>query len=130
MHVIIGGAHNGKREYVRRLLTELNEEDVGWYEGEIPDPGKDAIVLAGIDNWLAQCELSEEKAIDFIIKAVENRRAIVILTDISRGIVPMEATTRKLRDTCGRVYQQLFAEASEVTRVWYGIPQTIKKRGE
>ena len=63
MHVIIGGAHNGKREFVQELLTELNEEDISWYEGEIPNPGTDAVVLAGIENWLAQCELSEEKAI-------------------------------------------------------------------
>jgi adenosylcobinamide kinase / adenosylcobinamide-phosphate guanylyltransferase len=127
MHVIIGGAHNGKREFVRKLLSE---EDISWYEGEVPAPGNDAVVLAGLENWLAQCELSEEKATDFIIKAVENRRAIVILTDISRGIVPIDANLRKLRDTCGRVYQRLFAEASEVTKVWYGIPQNIKKRGE
>jgi adenosylcobinamide kinase / adenosylcobinamide-phosphate guanylyltransferase len=127
MHVIIGGAHNGKREFVRKLLSE---EDISWYEGEIPAPGNDAVVLAGLESWLAQCELSEEKATDFIIKAVENRRAIVILTDIGRGIVPMDANLRKLRDTCGRVYQRLFAEASEVTKVWYGIPQNIKKRGE
>jgi adenosylcobinamide kinase / adenosylcobinamide-phosphate guanylyltransferase len=127
MHVIIGGAHNGKRAFVRKLLSE---EDISWYEGEIPAPGNDAVVLAGLENWLAQCELSEEKATDFIIKAVENRRAIVILTDISRGIVPMDANLRKLRDICGRVYQRLFAEASEVTKVWYGIPQNIKKRGE
>jgi adenosylcobinamide kinase / adenosylcobinamide-phosphate guanylyltransferase len=127
MHVIIGGAHNGKREFVRKLLSE---EDISWYEGEIPAPGNDAVVLAGLENWLAHCELSEEKATDLIIKAVENRRAIVILTDISRGIVPMDANLRKLRDTCGRVYQRLFAEASEVTKVWYGIPQNIKKRGE
>lgn len=127
MHVIIGGAHNGKRAFVRNLLSE---EDISWYEGEIPSPGNDAVVLAGLENWLAQCELSEEKATNFIIKAVENRRAIVILTDIGRGIVPMDANLRKLRDTCGRVYQRLFAEASEVTKVWYGIPQNIKKRGE
>jgi adenosylcobinamide kinase/adenosylcobinamide-phosphate guanylyltransferase len=91
MHVIIGGAHNGKRAFVRKLLSE---EDISWYEGEIPAPGNDAVVLAGLESWLAQCELSEEKATDFIVKAVENRRAIVILTDISRGIVPMDANLR------------------------------------
>ncbi|QUW21132.1 bifunctional adenosylcobinamide kinase/adenosylcobinamide-phosphate guanylyltransferase [Sporosarcina sp. Marseille-Q4063] len=127
MHVIIGGAHNGKREFVRKLLTE---EDITWHVGEIPEPGNDTVVIAGLENWLAQCELSEENATDFILKAVENRRAIIILTDISRGIVPMDANLRKLRDTCGRLYQRLFAEASEVTKVWYGIPQHIKKRGD
>ncbi|MBO1913576.1 bifunctional adenosylcobinamide kinase/adenosylcobinamide-phosphate guanylyltransferase, partial [Microvirga sp. 3-52] len=122
MHVIIGGAHNGKRAFVQKLLSKQHAEGVSWHEGEVPAPGKHAVVIAGLENWLAQCELSEEKAIDQIVEAVENRPAIVILTDISRGIVPMEAELRKLRDTCGRVYQRLFAEASEVTKVWYGIP--------
>ena len=32
---------------------------------------------------------------------------IVIATEIGRGIVPMEASMRKLRDDVGRFYQQL-----------------------
>ena len=56
--------------------------------------------------------------------------SVVILTDIGRGIVPIDARQRKLRDACGRLYQRLMAEADEVTRIWYGIAQTIKKRGE
>ena len=36
----------------------------------------------------------------------------------------------KLRDTCGRLYQRLLAEADEVTQIWYGIPEKLKKRGE
>ena len=42
----------------------------------------------------------------------------------------MDADQRKLRDACGRLYQRLIAEADEVTRIWYGIAQIIKKRGE
>ena len=36
---------------------------------------------------------------------------IVIATEIGRGIVPMEASMRKLRDDVGRFYQLLFTKA-------------------
>ena len=127
MQVFIGGAHNGKRAYVKEMLTE---QDVDWIEGGLPSPSREPIVVTGLENWLASCALSEEEAIYQVMKSVENRDTIVILTDIGRGIVPMDARQRQLRDTCGRLYQRIMAEADEVTRIWYGIPQTIKKRGE
>ncbi|WHT48370.1 bifunctional adenosylcobinamide kinase/adenosylcobinamide-phosphate guanylyltransferase [Sporosarcina thermotolerans] len=74
--------------------------------------------------------MSEETSIQKIVEAVEGRDVIFILTDIGRGIVPMDALQRALRDACGRLYQQLIAQADEVTRIWYGLPQTLKKRGE
>ena len=33
MHVYIGGAHNGKRDYVRKWLAEQGKENVQWIEG-------------------------------------------------------------------------------------------------
>ena len=53
-----------------------------------------------------------------------------IATEIGRGIVPMDANMRKLRDDVGRFYQQLFSTADRVTRIWYGISQTIKGDGQ
>ena len=64
------------------------------------------------------------------MKSIENRDVILILTDIGRGIVPMDAGQRELRDVCGRLYQRLFSEADEITRIWYGIAKTLKNRGE
>ncbi|WP_236610139.1 bifunctional adenosylcobinamide kinase/adenosylcobinamide-phosphate guanylyltransferase [Planococcus halocryophilus] len=45
---------------------------------------------------------------------------------MNRGIVPTERIERELRDLVGRLYQLLFTEAQQITRIWYGIPQTIK----
>ncbi len=129
MHVFIGGAHNGKRAYVKELLKAQGRTDIQWVEGRLPLPGTEPVVIAGIEQWLAQCGLSEEQAIRRMMEAVHNRDAVVVLTDIGRGIVPMEADQRELRDICGRLYQRLMSEADEVTRIWYGIAQTLK-RGE
>ncbi|EMF47345.1 hypothetical protein B481_0926 [Planococcus halocryophilus Or1] len=40
--------------------------------------------------------------------------------------MPTERIERELRDLVGRLYQLLFTEAQQITRIWYGIPQTIK----
>ena len=127
MQVFIGGAHNGKRAYVKKMLAEQEKHNIDWVEGSLPWLGRESIVVAGLENWLRSCELSEEQAIHQIMQVLENRDAIVILTDVGRGIVPMDAGQRQLRDTCGRLYQRIMAEADEVTRIWYGIPQIIKK---
>ena len=127
MHVFIGGAYNGKRDYVRKLLKAEGKDDIRWVEGELPSPGTEPVVIAGIERWLAQCGRSEEQAIGQVMEVVQGRETMLILTDIGRGIVPMEADQRELRDVCGRLYQRLVAEADEVTRIWYGIAQTLKR---
>jgi len=130
MRIYFGGAHNGKRQYVRNLLQDEGQLHVQWIESELPTPGTNPVVIAGIENWLAKTNLSEEEAIAHIIKQTANRDIIFILTDIGRGIVPIDAKQRNLRDVSGRLNQRLFAEADEVTRIWYGIAQIIKPRNK
>lgn len=129
MHIYIGGAHNGKRAYVRNVL---GNECVQWFEGELPDEvnSDSFIVVAGLENWLLRTDLPEQQAIDLIASSVKGKNAVIILTDMNRGIVPMDAVQRNLRDVCGRLYQRLILEADEVTRIWYGIAQNLKKRGD
>lgn len=133
MHIIIGGVHNGKRAYVQQHLANAEHQWISC--GDISNgfgnwhPDR-LVVIEQIESWLAQTDLPEAEAIEYILSAIEGRNVLFILTDFGRGIVPMDAKQRALRDTCGRLYQHLFARADEVTRIWYGIPQTIMKRGE
>jgi len=129
MHIYIGGAYNGKRAYVLKVLENKN---VQWFEGELPNKANpdQCIVVAGLENWLLQTNLPEQEAIDLIVDSVKGRNTYLILTDMNRGIVPMDAEQRNLRDVCGRLYQRLILEADEVTRIWYGIAQNLKKRGD
>lgn len=138
MHVYIGGAHNGKRDYVKKWLIEQGEENVHWIEGNhlgdssfVNTEDIQTTVVAGVEKWLAETNLSEQAAIEYVMNFVDkDRHTVFILTDIGRGIVPMDAGQRKLRDACGRLYQRLMAEADEVTRIWYGLAKTLKKRGD
>jgi len=130
MHVFIGGAYNGKTDYV---MTLLEDQEAVLVDGYLPEsvPECDVLVIKGLEKWLVTQNLEEDEA---LVNAMltrlqaleENRTLYIIVTDMGRGIVPMEKQARLLRDTCGRLYQALFAEAERVIRIWYGIAEQIK----
>lgn len=126
MHIIIGGAFNGKRAYVKQRW------DASWYEGTLPETESGTVVVAGIEGIL-QSYLEEDEqrvATQFAQKLMALDATcdelIVILTDMGRGVVPLDWTSRQLRDTCGRLYQALFKQATTITHIWYGIPEILK----
>lgn len=125
MHVYIGGAHNGKTDYVKRLF---GEETLFFCTMETVEsvPAGKRPVITDVHGWLGRSGLDEEAA-GKAVRRVSTPGTVFILTDIGRGVVPADAVQRELRDRCGRLYQQLFEEATDVTRIWYGIPQTIKR---
>ncbi|MER2192049.1 MAG: hypothetical protein ABS951_13895 [Solibacillus sp.] len=132
MQVIIGGAFNGKGHYVRTLLAN---KEAYYFDGEMPTKGmsKDAyIVIGNFDKLLAPLqELGEVAAANEIFTQLcqldEEAHVICICTDMSRGIVPLDAKMRFVRDACGRLYQLLFQQSTKVTRIWYGLAETLKE---
>ncbi|MGE7024099.1 bifunctional adenosylcobinamide kinase/adenosylcobinamide-phosphate guanylyltransferase [Solibacillus cecembensis] len=135
MYVILGGAYNGKRNYVEIMLQKRGNVAVHDIAGEIPDitaiSEKDVVVISEFETivqaMLAQPE--ETVAMEIVEQLCElNKHAqvICICTDMSRGVVPLEKEVRQMRDTCGRIFQKLCKEADTVIRVWYGLPQILK----
>lgn len=132
MRVFVGGAFNGKRAYVKQLV---NNQDVQWIEcarvDDLPESTAQTIVLAGIESFVERhLKRTEEVVIEEFMSQLHTYRnqseVIVIITENGRGIVPIEPETRELRDRCGRLAQQIFKEATEVTRIWYGLTETLK----
>ncbi|MGE7945666.1 bifunctional adenosylcobinamide kinase/adenosylcobinamide-phosphate guanylyltransferase [Lysinibacillus sp. NPDC093688] len=130
MHVFIGGAYSGKTDYVMKLLAGQNVELM---DGTLPDgtPTSDVLVIKNIESWLVTQDLEDDEPLVRTILTrlktlEENCTLYIIVTDMGRGVVPMDKQARLLRDTCGRLYQALFAEAERVVRIWYGIGEQIK----
>jgi adenosylcobinamide kinase / adenosylcobinamide-phosphate guanylyltransferase len=126
MHIVIGGAFNGKRAYVKQRWH------ASWYDGALPETANGTVVIAGIEGIL-QAHLEEDEqhvAARFAQKLIALDATcdelIVILTDMGRGVVPLDRASRQLRDTCGRLYQALFTHATTITHIWYGIPEILK----
>ncbi|MGE6377291.1 bifunctional adenosylcobinamide kinase/adenosylcobinamide-phosphate guanylyltransferase [Peribacillus muralis] len=142
MHFVTGGAYNGKTKWVKRVY-DLDSE-VLWlsgYQEEQPrrkDFEGKIVVLQGLDGWIqadakkmaadAIREKWQEIIADWRIweKGSDERSCIVIGSDLSKGIVPMEASDRRWRDACGWVYQDVASLSSRVDIIWYGVNQRIK----
>ncbi|PID15188.1 hypothetical protein CSV63_08430 [Sporosarcina sp. P34] len=124
MHVVIGGAYNGKTDYVRRWIGDSAACFCTMDTTATANPGE-TLVISGLHEWLMTTDITEIEA-SSAVREISGPNTVFILTEIGRGIVPLDAQQRELRDRCGRLYQQLFAEATTVTRIWYGIAQTIK----
>ncbi|MET3575757.1 bifunctional adenosylcobinamide kinase/adenosylcobinamide-phosphate guanylyltransferase [Bhargavaea ullalensis] len=130
MHIYFGGAHNGKRDFVKGLLGEAAHE---WIEaGELkalPEPPSGRVVVAGLEEYINDHHTDEEEAVADVLRFLERADRdglIIILTDMGRGIVPVDPHARWLRDACGRLGQRLSRQADGITRIWYGIPQKIR----
>jgi len=139
MRVLIGGAHNGKRKYVNEILLDRIDGNPHFFEGEIPEKSlfsnEDIIIIGNFEEIIKQSIHLDEEVIanDIFNKLMElenhAQQVICICTDITRGVVPILKEERKLRDTCGRLYQRLFSECDQIVRIWYGIPQVLKGEG-
>ena len=124
MHVFIGGAYNGKTDYVRRWIGDKAACFCTMDTTATAEPDE-LLVITDLHDWLLSTDVTEAQASE-AVREISGRETIFILTDVGRGIVPLDSQQRELRDRCGRLYQQLFTEATSVTRIWYGIPHTIK----
>lgn len=143
MHFVTGGAFNGKRAWVKKIYRV--EKDENWLSSYDHDllpfmivHEQDVLILEGIENWLKyltkQYDLQQSRNIwnqclaDWLEweKQRESRKLILIGTDISKGIVPLEKEDRIWRDLTGWAYQDTALMAEKVDVIWYGLNQTIK----
>ncbi|MCM3584417.1 bifunctional adenosylcobinamide kinase/adenosylcobinamide-phosphate guanylyltransferase [Mesobacillus maritimus] len=148
MHFVTGGAFNGKSQWVKEYY-KLNETPHQWisvYGGELPNlwTEKEAIyqqpfmVFDGIESvfkvWVQKYDVSDirdmwRSFIDSWNEWEQNdpqRNVVIIGTDFSKGIVPLQALDRKWRDVTGWAYQDIVSVAERVEIVWYGIARQIK----
>ncbi len=138
MQVVIGGAYNGKRRFVKEVFLKNHIGKQHFFEGEIPIGGhfqkEDAVIIGSLELLILQKSHLDEEAIaedifNRLSKLEQQANIICICTDIGRGVVPLEREERVMRDACGRLYQKLFSKSERVIRIWYGIPEILKGEG-
>ena len=124
MHLIIGGAFQGKKTFAK--------EKYGLRDIQIFICMKDEIdfsfpCVANFELFTYGCV---ERGIDPVAYFKEHREewkdTILICRDISGGVVPMDATERKWREVHGKLCQYLSKEASQVSRIFCGLEQRLK----
>ncbi|GGJ99522.1 hypothetical protein GCM10007063_22350 [Lentibacillus kapialis] len=144
MHFITGGAYNGKRKWVKDHYAAEHYIWLSAYSSDaLTKPLQNYIpslaVLEGLEEWIrTQIDSAfspytlRQRVMDQLgvwlewEQANSCRRLVIIGTDTSKGIVPMDKRQRYLRDVTGWVYQDIVAQAERADVIWYGIAQTIK----
>lgn len=132
MILIFGGAFQGKLEYAKNNYDIETIHDCGAgispeadKAGSEPDFSKDAV--CALEKFVLKCVREGREAADFF-KGNKDlwQDKVLILTDVSQGIVPMDKELRAFREMNGRLMLYLAAEAEEVVRVFCGIGKKVK----
>lgn len=121
MILITGGSYQGKLEYAKSRFSLA--------DGDICLGGVDFSkkCLAYVERYaLEAVKTGVEPADIFRENADRLRDRIVITTDISGGVVPVDPELRAWREACGRMNSFLASCADEVWRLFCGIPQRLK----
>lgn len=123
MELIFGGAFQGKLEYAKKNFDI--ETVCECSETAEPDFGKDAV--CALEKFVLKCVRDGVEAADYFRENKEKwQDKVLILTDVSQGIVPMDAELRAFREMNGRLMLYLANEAEEVIRVFCGIGKKVK----
>lgn len=146
MHFVTGGALNGKSRWVREYYNEKRIVFDHWVSGHHPDDlpkeinmlACQTIVIQGIEQFIKEDCLTMDmhtcrEAWKILLddwkmweKSDPQRLLVIIGTDITKGIVPIEKTDRTWRDVTGWVFQDISSKADRVDVIWYGLNKQIK----
>lgn len=123
MILIFGGAYQGKLDYAKANF-DINEI-CDCSEGQAPD--FDAGCIYGIEGFVMECAKTGQNPREYF---EENRQrwqdSVLIVTDTSQGVVPIDRTVRDFREMNGRLLLWLAGEADRVIRVFCGIGKDMK----
>ena len=138
MILIFGGAYQGKLDYAKENFDIKTVCDCGAvdvleatgggapvFAGREPDFSKDAV--CALEKFVLKCVKDGVEAAEYFKENKEKwQDKVLILTDVSQGIVPMDADLRAFREMNGRLMLYLAKEADEVIRVFCGIGKKVK----
>lgn len=125
MVLIFGGAYQGKVEFALEKFN-LSEKDV-FNCTDLEDIDYSAKVINNIDQRILGFVREGVEAKEVLSLNIEKLKdKVIIVNDISQGVVPMEKDLRAWREMVGRAMLYLSKEADQVYRVFCGIGQQIK----
>lgn len=144
MELYIGGAFQGKLEYVKSLYNSRNPQIYGKddFEKLLSLENQNAIwndFHLTIKNLLEkqdcrgkldnddECQVELDKIASQVFSIIEKNPEIKIIScEIGSGIVPIEKSDRIWRDFSGHLLVQIAKKAEKVVRIICGLPQRIK----
>lgn len=126
MKLILGGAFQGKKEYVMEHL-EISKEQIMDGKTASYEAIFTCVCMDHFHEWV-RARLNDGITLDGLEeKIMEKNPGLVLITnELGYGVVPVEAFDRMYRETTGRVCTRLAAKSSCVVRVVCGIGTVLK----
>jgi hypothetical protein len=125
MILVFGGAYQGKLEYVIRNYG-IQEDNIFYCE-ESKEIDFSRRVVYGLDKLILNLIKGGADPLEYINNSLDEfNDKIIICTDISGGVVPMDPVMRKWREAVGRCMALLAGRAERVVRIFCGIGTVIK----
>ena len=126
MILITGGSHQGKLDFARARF-QLADGDIHICDADTAAPDFSKKCLARLDLFALNRVRAGEEPADILRENMDELGdCVLVTTDISCGVVPVDPVIRAWREACGRMNNLLAAHADEVWRLFCGIPQRIK----
>lgn len=126
MILVIGGAFQGKLEYVRKTFA-VGAGAVAEGESCTLEEIRQAAVVNHFHLLVKRMVEQGEDPHEMARKMLEaNPDLIIISNELGYGVVPVTTFDRAYREAAGRVCCELAAWATEVHRVVCGLGQVIK----
>ena len=126
MILVIGGAHQGKLDYVKEHY-HIKDEDIFDGEQHSYDVLKEKKVIKDFHLLVRRLLIDNIPIKDFIDQALLRcPETIIISNEIGYGIVPMEQFERTYREETGRICCYIAGRAKKVVRMTCGIATVIK----
>lgn len=124
MHLILGGAYQGKLAYARERF-QLRDADIYTCTGSEIDFSFPCIHR--LEEFTLACA-REGKDPTAIFQANADRwaQSVLICQDIFCGVVPLEPELRIWRNITGQLCQYLSRNARQVSRIFCGLEQRLK----
>lgn len=136
MHVIIGGAYSGKRQFVKKQISSaqwISAYDDKIISEEMITVENGTIVLEGFEIWIAHYIQSGKSNLEicalfdhYFDLLTAKCDVYIIMLEVGRGVVPIEVESRRLRDIMGWIQQSAVKKAEKATYMWHGLSQRLK----
>lgn len=131
MIFVFGGAYQGKLDFVKE---KFGLHDDIFTPRTVPLANATSFsgvrCINGLHTWVRELVDNHEDVDARINELIEtlspDQDIVIIMNDVSQGIVPMDPVERAFREANGRAMIKLAREAEEVYRVFCGIGIKIK----
>lgn len=126
MVLITGGAYQGKVDFAVDKFN-ISRKDIYTCTRDKVELPEGAGIINNVEELVWACLANDRDPLKYLAARKSRwNKSVMIVNDISCGIVPMDKNERIFREAVGRTTMYLAQEAIAVVRVFAGIGKRLK----